>query len=176
MGRITKALVGLGAIVTILVGIWAIMGFSPIMEWNFDKVRGSPFEITVSPNFIEEGIYKEGVLLTFAIIPNEDMNITSLQLLEKNVIINRLDKTEQTQVATINWKNTKNGDYIIYENIEPSRYIQKIQTKEITGLLYGCENCFMGKTHTYEFTFTLQYKENEGALITKIIKISIPIK
>lgn len=162
------------SILTIIALFMSIFGIQPVKNWHLSLQREdrSPFEVIVTPKSIQEGQYEKGLEITVTILNRDNRNITFLELTQENVILDRLNKTEQTKVSSINWEESK-PSLIIYEKAMYGRPFEKIPIK---GKLWGCENCFMGENSPYKITFTFKYKEEGNPIKFESIEKIIPIE
>jgi hypothetical protein len=168
-------------IITILLGLLALGGFKSIPDVikSIPKINSDPFQISISPNTINEGQY-DNLVFTISIVPNSQLNITSFELRRSNLIIDRLNKNQQTAVTS---RFCLNNDYYPKEDCN-SEYIfscnsggyygcNNINSKKIK--LEGCTNCFYGSSFPYEFTFNILYSVNSGTKQTFTKTVEIPI-
>jgi len=169
------------AISTLILNSMGIFGIPPLKdllkEW-FDKnpeiPEQPPFDVVIEPNFINEGQYDNGFPITLKVTNVYENNITLLRLSDSDILIDRLNKNEQTQITNyIDWdRNWQNRDHIFYYSRSEFSGNNQLITK---GVLRGCRNCFMGEKSPYEFIFTFQYKKGDGQITPYIIKKIIPI-
>lgn len=174
----------IGIIITILVGITIILAY--LGYDDTDKIKkvfdnsdeGDPFNITITPSFIEEGPYTgynnfpEQIPITFTLNLNKDKNITYIKLDQNAVIIDRKDKTSQTKVSTISWTNKHDYDPIFYKDSNSYSFSESLKAE---GKLWGCQNCFMGEDRPYIFTFPITYVEDGGSKQVYSVKVEFPI-
>ncbi len=134
--------------------------------------NSNDLDLILEPRYINEGSYNEiPIKIT---IPINEKNISYLRLSKSNIVINRLNKNEQTKTSSLyKWGDySKNEDAIYYS--EPSTIGF---TRNLTSFAYlwGCDNCFMGENSPYQFIFTIQYQKNNGPLQVVVIEKTIPI-
>ncbi len=178
MSKKSSIMIVLGAIVLILTIIsltQGIFGISPIKEWTiFQPKEENPIEILIKPNYINEGQYKGGIDIEITIPNLKENNITSLKLTQSNIIVDRLNKNDQTEVSSyVRWEDEYNDNYLFHYTGQ--QYLPFSGTLEAKGKLFDCENCFMGEDSPYIFTFVIQYTQGDEPLTTATIKVEVPI-
>ncbi len=176
-GKIIGIVIVLATISTLILNSMGIFGIPPLWDlwkdWfnkNPETLEQSPFDVIIEPNFINEGQYDNGVPITLKVTNVYENNITLLRLSDSDVLIDRLNKNEQTQVANqIQWDygDMYNRNYIFYYSRSGFSGNNQLIIK---GILQGCRNCFMGENSPYEFTFTFQYQKGNGQITPYIIK------
>ena len=80
----------LGLIFGVLSQIWNIGGIPQIKDWSLFQTKPepqAPFEIIITPKYINEGQYKDGVDIQLTINKLKENNITSLSLAKSNYIL-----------------------------------------------------------------------------------------
>ncbi len=91
------------------------------------------------------------------------------------VIVDRENKTFQTKVASISWKN-QNYQYTSRIFYKDSFTYSSSTTLQAEGLLSACQNCFMGKDYPYIITFNFIYSEGDGIKKPYSLPIELPIR
>ncbi|MBR9701307.1 hypothetical protein GOV13_00105 [Candidatus Pacearchaeota archaeon] len=162
-------------IVGIIVGLIIIGGFViALIPYISDTITDSnpPFDITISPDYINEGQYDE-FNFKFTLTMLSGRNITFLKLAKSNVIVDRVDKNPQTKVSkNINWDKDYDDNYVFYKGSNSFGFSRKLDAE---GSLWGCDNCFMVEQFPYKFTFTFTYSEDGGEEKPLILEKIIPI-
>src|SRR3989344_7324846 len=143
-------IIGIASVIIIMLTIisysMGIIGIPPLKDlwkdWfnkNPETLEQLPFDVIIDPSFINEGQYSNGVPIILKVTNFYENNITFLQL--SDVIIDRLNKNEQTQVANqIQWDSggIYNNNYIFYYSRS------EFSNNQLTanGVLPGCNNCY----------------------------------
>ena len=120
--------------------------------------------MVIEPGFINEGQYDNGKEITLTVTNVYENNITFLSLLESDIIIDRLNKNKQTQVANwIRWdsRDRYNSNYIFDYSRSGFSGNNQLTAK---GVLPGCNNCYMGEDSPYEFIFIFKYQKGMDKL------------
>lgn len=168
---IVGIVVGLIIIGGTLAGIWKSVG-------GVVKEGGTPFSLTVQPEFIPEGDYRStstynndgGVPLKFNLILN-NKDLTYLEL--SNVIVDRENKNSLTKFAdSLQWKRYDGR----YYGEQPKVLSTSSNLQSFDARLYGCQNCFMGEESPYVITFNFIYSISNGTKQSYPYRIKIPIK
>ena len=174
-----KEWITLGSIVAILTIIYLIMQIFnlpslPELFESFQNPKKPSISILIKPDHVNEGQYEDGMTIQLIIPDIDELNITSLKLAKNGVIIDRLNKNDQTIVASqIRWGDKSSNDFVI--NYRKGMSSRNNINLTASGFWYGCTNCFMGKESPYIFKFTLQYQVNDGHLTPLILDVEVPI-
>jgi len=174
--KITSFILVLAAIVAI---VFTATNANKIDVYNifniFNNVKNEPIKISAYPEQLAEVAYPypQFIPISFTISGLKKNNITHLELTENDLIIDRVNKTGQISSSNgISWDNSYNNYYIISYD----RNHWDSDNLTISGKLYNCANCFIGKDYPYIFIFTFKYKQNDGILTPFIHNITVPIK
>src|SRR3989344_2597366 len=133
-------------------------------------------EMTLKPEFINEGVHKE-IQLEINVPDLDKQNITYLTLSKNNIKVDRLNKNDQTEVATqIYWENTFSGYDWVFNYQSGTQYPSRTELNAKGKLYCPTNNCFFGKNSPYQLTFTIHYRIGEGSEIPITIKKELPIK
>ncbi|MCA9485730.1 MAG: hypothetical protein KC506_02715 [Nanoarchaeota archaeon] len=166
---------GILVAITILLAFFGIKGDDFIPKGN----KEDPFRIFIEPSFIEEGQYTDirgypqYIGLKFKLVPNENLNITYIEVKESSIVIDREGKSPQTKISSnIKWNKNYN-DYVFYYSYET--YFSRQISLEVEGSLWGCQNCFMGEKYPYIFTFPITYSIDDGAKQVYNVVVKLPI-
>ena len=176
-----KIILALISVLAIIVGIitdaQTLIGFPPIKNWEIFKSNKDfnlDLGLVIEPEFIQEGQYDDGVPITISIPNIYTKNITYLKLRGEDILIDRINKTDQTKSSSsIRWND--NDDFPLYYN--PPYSGSEFDTKLVaTGYLLGCNNCFFGENSPYRFKFIIKYKTGDGLEDVITIEKIIPIR
>jgi len=175
--KITGSILAVAAIIGML---YTVTNVNKIDIYHlFNNLKNDPIKITMEPRYITEAAYPypEFIPITFTISSLKNNNITYLELAKTDLSIDRLNKTDQIKYSNyINWDNSYNNNYIILYNKISGDFSSDIDNLTLSGKLYNCPNCFMGKDYPYVFTFIFKYKQNDGILTPFTYNITVPIK
>ncbi|MBR9702211.1 hypothetical protein GOV13_04800 [Candidatus Pacearchaeota archaeon] len=161
------------SILAVFLGLW---GYSNIPELWSDLVapKSLPFEIEISPDYFDEGNweYNQNHEIPFLIELKEKFgrNITYLKLPKDSFQVFRKDGGLGKPTSRVNWEDSRSDTLI---SMGSNSFSSDFKAE---GEMAICQNCFIGTSYPYAFTFTISYKEDGGELKSEIFEEIIPIK
>lgn len=170
---------GLSLIITIILNLHDLAGIIR-NYYPEEETQTSPVNILIEPDHITLGAdYSKGLTLKVTIPDIKRNNITSLQLFKTGILIDRLNKTAETEISkSPTWQTGFGYDYcneffFYYPVTNGCANLNDNLTRTMT--LAACPNCFVDQNSPYSLTFTVSYSINDGPIesypINKILEI-----
>lgn len=164
-------------IVATLLGIFGYKSIPELFNGMTDSEDSIPFVVNLSPEYFNEGNYEYNNKIPFSIevFQKNGRNITYLELSKDNFKVSRKDDGLNKPTSNVNWKDYQSDIILSFDYSYPySRTFPSSLKSE--GEMALCNNCFIGDTYPYIFTFTIYYKENESELKSETFNEIIPVK